>query len=173
MADDKKDKGETAKPKQNPAQIKKMLMIAFAAVNLLAMGVGLLSIYSTTVGEEIQVVTEEQEEKNMHEAAEKRDEIPPIYTLPKLIVNLDGLPKRLLRTEISVEMLDEEGFEEVVSLGAQARDAILRLLSSKRYDELNTVQGKLFLKDQVATTLNRSMKKGVVKDIYFSEFIMQ
>ena len=70
-------------------------------------------------------------------------------------------------------MLDKDGFEEVVRNSPAARDSIVRILNSKTYDDIETIQGKLFLKDQIAVTLNRSLDEGVVKDVYFGEFLVQ
>ncbi|RYZ69321.1 MAG: hypothetical protein EOP05_15020 [Proteobacteria bacterium] len=70
-------------------------------------------------------------------------------------------------------MLDKDGFEEIVRNSPAARDAIMRILNRKSFDDVETIQGKLFLKDQISVALNEAMKAGVVKDIYFNEFLVQ
>jgi flagellar FliL protein len=96
-----------------------------------------------------------------------------LYTMPSFTVNLAGTPQRLIRVEMTFEMLDKEGFEEIVRNSPAARDTIVRILNRKGFDDVESIQGKLFLKDQIAVTLNQSLKAGVVKDIYFNEFLVQ
>ena len=72
-------------------------------------------------------------------------------------------------------MLGKVGFEEIITTDnrAKARDRIVRALGEKSFAELETIQGKLFLKDRIAMEVNSILDKGVVKDIYFSEFVVQ
>lgn len=166
--------GGDSKPKVNiVAKITKLLPLLFFVFNLAVSGAGLYFVFLATVGWKYPAITEEQEAEHLPEMREKRDNSPIVYTLDKFTVNLDGTPKRIIQTEISLEMLDEKGFEEVVTLGAQARDAIVRLLNAKSFTDIETIQGKLFLKDQIALTLNGLLKKGVVKGVYFSNFVVQ
>ena len=172
MADEAK-KTESAPKVSIVEKITKFLPLIFVVVNLAVSGAGVYFVFLATVGWKYPVMTEEQETENLAETREKRDNSPIIYTLDKFTVNLDGTPKRVIQTEISLEMLDEKGFEEVVTLGAQARDAIVGLLNSKTFTDIETIQGKLFLKDQIAVALNELLKKGVVKGVYFSHFVVQ
>lgn len=166
--------GDSAKPKANiMAKVAKLLPIIFVVLNLGVAGAGLYMVFLATVGWSYPAITEEQEEQHMKTARETRDSSPIFYTLEKFTVNLEGSPKRIIQTEISLEMLDENGFEEVVTLGAQSRDSIVRLLNTKNFSEIETIQGKLFLKDQIAMTLNQLLKKGVVRGVYFSQFVVQ
>lgn len=154
-------------------KIKKLLPLLFIVLNFSVSGAGLYMVFLSTVGWKYPALTEEEEMRELGLKKEKSTETPVIYTMDKFTVNLDGSPKRIIQTEISVEMLDDKGFEEVVTLGAQARDAIVRLLNSKTFTDVETIQGKLFLKDQIAATLNQLLRKGVVKDVFFSQFIVQ
>ncbi len=173
MADEAK-KESTGAPKVGMgAKIAKLLPVIFIVVNLAVSGAGIYFVFLSTVGWKYPVMTEEQEAEALPHEREKRDNSPIMYTLDKFTVNLDGTPKRFIQTEISLEMLDEKGFEEVVTLGAQARDAIVRLLNAKTFTDIETIQGKLFLKDQIAMTLNQLLKKGVVRGVYFSDFLVQ
>ena len=70
-------------------------------------------------------------------------------------------------------MLDAEGFEEVFQVDAKARDAITKLLNGKAYGEVETVQGKLQLKNEIIGQVNGFLDLGVVRNVYFTEFIVQ
>lgn len=149
------------------------MVIIIAVVDLAAMGTGLFLVFKSTIGHHDEAVTEQLELPKFEMERENRESNPILYTMDKITVNLDGIPKRMIQTQISLEMLDEKGFEEVVTLGPEARDAIIRILHGKSFDDIETLQGKLFLKDQIASVLNQHMGEGIVRDVYFSEFIVQ
>lgn len=177
MAEAKK---EESKPKK-PLNVALIMQIVFAVVNFAIIGGGAFLVYKSTLGWHPPVVTE----SDLAEAREKHgddDKIssPLIYTMDKFTVNLagdplKGEPKRTIRLEINLEMLGKEGFEEVINNDnrARARDRIVQLLNSKNFSELESIQGKLFLKDQIATEINSLLDEGVVKDIYFTDFVVQ
>ncbi|MGZ3722840.1 MAG: flagellar basal body-associated FliL family protein [Bdellovibrionales bacterium] len=49
----------------------------------------------------------------------------------------------------------------------------MRILNGKAFNDVETVQGKLHLKNQIISDLNQSLKKGVVKNVYFNELVVQ
>ena len=95
--------------------------------------------------------------------------------MDKFTVNLEGELRRTIRLEVNLQMLGKEGFEEVMEPEnrAKARDRILKILNEKGFAELDTIQGKLFLKDRIAEEVNQILKKGIVKEVYFSDFVVQ
>lgn len=151
----------------------KLFGFAFIGINLAGLGLGAFLVFTSTLGHESPKLTENQAQKELEEFEKSLRGEPVLYTMKQFNTNLDGVPRRLIRMELSLEMLDEEGFEEVVSLGPQARDAIVRIINSKQYADLETVQGKLQLKSQIASELNDFLKVGVVKDVYFSDLVIQ
>jgi flagellar FliL protein len=153
--------------------MKKFLPYVFVGLNALCMVVGLFLVYSSTIGFESPVIKEEQEIARLEQARKERDENPIIYTMDPFTVNLNGYPKRIIKTEVNLVLLDKAGFEQVVRLGSKARDSIVRILNGKTFADLETVQGKLFLKDEIASRLNELLVEGVIKDVYFSEFIVK
>jgi flagellar FliL protein len=52
-------------------------------------------------------------------------------------------------------------------------DAALILLSSKTYNDLATVEGKIVLKQEFISRMNQILGGNVVNKIYFSEFVVQ
>jgi flagellar FliL protein len=66
--------------------------------------------------------------------------------------------------EVNVEV--NENMSKIV-------DSILLLLSSKSFDDIYTVQGKFKLKDEITTRVNRFLVTGHVKDVYYTEFVIQ
>ncbi len=155
------------------AKLGPLLKILFIVMNIGTMGAGAGLVYTQTLGYTPVAVLEHQARAALENERQTLSHEPVVFTLPEMTVNLEGRPKRMLQTELNVEMLDEEGFEELVRLAPEAKDELVRLLASKSYSELETIQGKLFLKDQVSTALNRFLDKGVVKNVYFGKFVVQ
>jgi len=164
------EKEAAAKPAIN---FKKILAIAFVAVNFITLGGGAYLVYAGTLGHESAIAKEADLNSELIEFRKSLEVAPVIYTMDAFNTNLEGLPRRFVRVEMSVEMYDKEGFEELVTLGGQSRDAINRILNGKKFDELETVQGKLKLKNQISSHLNEALKRGVVKNIYFTKFQVQ
>ncbi|HRO66474.1 MAG TPA: flagellar basal body-associated FliL family protein [Pseudobdellovibrionaceae bacterium] len=172
---------ETAKSEEQGGKKKGLNMglimtIAFAVLNLAIMGGGAYLVYASTIGWQAPKVTEADlrtEEERRAEAG--RDLAPYVYTMDKFTVNLDGEPKRSIRIEVNLEMLSQDGFEEVINTKnrARARDRIVRILNSQNFYDLESIQGKLFLKNKIASEINGMLKEGVVKDVFFSDFVVQ
>lgn len=153
----------------------KIMLPLFAVLNLGVVGGGAFLAYQGTLGYHPPTLREPAalaELKKDRKAVLVGDE-KVLYTMPPFTVNLAGQPRRLIRVEMTFEMLDKEGFEEIVRNNPRARDEIVRILNSKKFDDVETIQGKLFLKDQIAVTLNQTLKSGVIKDIYFNDFLVQ
>ncbi|AHZ86318.1 flagellar basal body-associated FliL family protein [Bdellovibrio bacteriovorus] len=161
----------SAKPK-NTAML---FQIIFAVLNLAVMGAGGYMVYASTMGWESPKITEEDVDRELASVSDETDLAPLVYTMDKFTVNLGGEPKRTIRLEINLQMLGKEGFEEVMEPEnrAKARDRIVRLLNEKPFSDLDSIQGKLFLKDKIAGEVNGILRRGVVKDVFFSDFVVQ
>ena len=161
---------ENAKPARD---IKKLLSFAFAGLNLLVVGAGAFLVYKATLGVEHKSLSNEQAEREIAAFEEKLRGDPVMYTMEPFNTNLEGVPRRLIRVAMSLEMMDEEGYEEIITISPQARDSIMRILNAKSFGDVESVQGKLQLKNQIVAELNNNLKKGVVKNVYFSELVVQ
>ncbi|WP_367146870.1 flagellar basal body-associated FliL family protein [Bdellovibrio bacteriovorus] len=151
----------SAKPK-NTAML---FQIIFAVLNLAVMGAGGYMVYASTMGWESPKITEEDVDRELASVSDETDLAPLVYTMDKFTVNLGGEPKRTIRLEINLQMLGKEGFEEVMEPEnrAKARDRIVRLLNEKPFSDLDSIQGKLFLKDKIAGEVRPlSFKLGVI-----------
>lgn len=166
-------KPAAAEPKKKNTGM--LLQIVFAVLNMTVMGGGAYMVYASTIGWESPSIGEEEASRELASISEEADTSPLVYTMDKFTVNLGGEPKRTIRLEINLQMLGQEGFEEVMEPEnrAKARDRIVRLLNEKAFAELDSIQGKLFLKDKIAGEVNTILHRGVVKDVFFSDFVVQ
>ena len=162
--------GELKKPKRD---IKKILGLVYVALNLSSMAVGSYLVYASTIGFTSPSATSAELDKELDAFRKTLLEKPMIYTMETFNTNLNGLPRRLVRMELNLEMLDAEGFEEIINLGAKGRDTIVRIVNGKAYSDLETLQGKLHLKNEIIAQLNEQLSQGVVKNVYFNSFAVQ
>ncbi|MDR2946419.1 MAG: flagellar basal body-associated FliL family protein [Candidatus Adiutrix sp.] len=88
------------------------------------------------------------------------------------VVNLGG-GNRFLKLTMSVEADTQELADEINKKMPQFRDLILMLLSSLSYDDISTLDGKVRLRNQMLNRINIQLSAGKVRNIYFSEFVMQ
>ena len=132
MAEEEKaEKAAPAKPK------KEMFGIIFLVLNMVVMSAGLFMIYSATLGVKHPTLSEADLNKELEEFTESLKDTPVIYSMSTFITNLEGIPRRIIKMELSLEMLDEEGFEEVIENDTQARNAIIKILNKKELIEID------------------------------------
>jgi len=100
---------------------------------------------------------------------------PFFQKLDKFTVNLGGEPHRTIRLEVNLELLNQESYEEVMdaTLMPKIRDRIVNILNENSFSDLESIQGKLFLKEKITSQVNSILDQGVVKDVFFSEFVVQ
>lgn len=157
----------------SPKDFKKIFTMAFVVLNLTVLLGGAGLVYMSTLGQKESKVTEKELQAKMEEFRKSLQGDPILYSMDTFTTNLKGVPQRMVRIKVNLEMLDAQGFEEVMGLGAEARDSIIRILNQKTFYELETVQGKLKLKNQIITEVNGFLERGVVKNVYFSNFAVQ
>lgn len=172
MAEKDTDKKEG---KESKFPLQKVLTATFVILNLGVMGFGTYLVYSSTLGWELQKITEESIKIDPSFTFKEENMVPYVYTMDKFTVNLEGEPRRTIRLEVNLNMLGRDDFEEVMSTHnrARVRDRIVSLLNEKNFTELESIQGKLFLKDKIAMEVNTILNKGVVKDVFFTDFVVQ
>ena len=171
---DKKDQGQEVK-KESKLPVQKILTAAFVLINLGVTGFGTYLVYASTIGWKAPTLTEQSIQLDPAFVFNEENAVPYVYTLDKFTVNLGGEPKRTVRLEVNLHMLGRDAFEEVMlsENRARVRDRIVRMLNEKNFSELESIQGKLFLKDKIAMEVNSILNKGVVKDVYFTDFVVQ
>ena len=146
MSDAAAEKKDAPAAAAGPSKAGKIMGLVFVVINLGVVGAGAAMVYTSTLGYHPPIVTNEEVLAELEKERGQHDSKPVVYTMDKFTANLDGFPTRVLQTQLNLEMLDEDGFEEVVTMGPHARDMIMRILNEKRFQEIETIQGKLRLK---------------------------
>ena len=84
-----------------------------------------------------------------------------------------GTRKRYLRIAIDLELENEMAVTEVEEQLDQIRDTLLEIISSKKVRDIENVEGKTALGNEIADKLNIIFEKHVVTNVFFEEFIIQ
>lgn len=101
-------------------------------------------------------------------------EVGLMYPLDTFTVNLlSESGRRYLKVEMNLEIEGEELSPELDTKKPIFRDIIIRILSSKSLEEISTIKGKEKLKEQIVEELNMRLKDGKVKNVYFTDFVVQ
>ncbi|MDD2736630.1 MAG: flagellar basal body-associated FliL family protein [Desulfuromonadaceae bacterium] len=97
-----------------------------------------------------------------------------IFPLEPFIVNIyDGQELRYLKVKVELEMVSPAIKAEVEGRLAPIRDSILILLSAKTLLDIQDVQGKITLKDEILSAINRNIPPGKIAKVYFTDFVVQ
>ena len=109
------------------------------------------------------------------EALEDVDTSPGIiHEMDPFIVNLLGdRGKRYLKAKLDLEVENEHVNSELKKRTPQLRDAILLLLTSKTFEDVDKPEGKIQLRNELIARINQLLKGGTVRTLYFTEFVVQ
>ena len=152
----------------------KMLLILIGVLFLLVLGMGggmfmvwnKLAVISAQAGGS-------ESDKNAEKA--KAEQATKVVSLDTFIVNLaDPGGNRYLRVTMDLEVVGGKPAEdEMAKRVPQLRDAILMILPSKRYADINTTEGKTAMRDELMGAINSLLAAAKVNRIYFKEFVIQ
>jgi flagellar FliL protein len=87
--------------------------------------------------------------------------------------NLSGpTSTHYVKVNVNLEMGKELDEEEMKKRKPQIRDRIISLLNGKKPVELQSVDGRDFLKEEIKTVVNGFLQSGKIEGVYFSTFIV-
>lgn len=100
--------------------------------------------------------------------------IGPMYPMSQFVVNLlSESGSKYLKVVLDVELDSEQLSVEMDHKKSLIRDIIIRSLSSKTFEEVSTMKGKDRLKDEIVNKINDVLADGQVKNIFFTDFVVQ
>jgi len=115
-----------------------------------------------------------EEEKPNKKPLIKKKQRDFIFQLEPIIVNLaKSQGNRFLKVTLSLEMSTPKVRPDIKKNIQKITDSILLLLSSKLFEDVYSVQGKFTLKNEITARVNSFLALGKVKEVYFTEFIIQ
>ena len=154
-----------AQPKKSPV----MLIVIVLVVVILAGG----GFFAWTMLNKKESGAATTEGKAVSAATKEPGIIIPLAAFIVNLLDRNGLGKRYLKIKMQLEVSSQEQVLHVGSSKTQMRDAILMLLSSITYEDINTLEGKLELKQALIQRLNQILGNRVINQLYFTEFVVQ
>jgi len=136
-------------------------------------GFGIASYLGGGGGEEVLAEADEDGDTEGDAPAAKKN-AREVIALDDFTINLRGTGGgRVLRLELSAEV-DSDDAAVVIEKRPMMRDAVLTLASDYTYNDLEGVDGKMRLRDELLARLNTSLEdEARVRRVYFTEFVVQ
>jgi flagellar FliL protein len=171
-------KAQDAPPKDK----KKMFIIIGAAAALLAVGGGGAAFFmgGSSKAEDKAAAhgaakSEAKAEAGGHGAPKEGEVgVSGVYPLEPFIVNIyDGQEIRYLKLKVEFELANAQVKSELDAKVAPLRDAILILLTTKTMQEIQDLQGKNQLREQILAAVGKIVPPDKVTKVYFTDFVVQ
>jgi len=169
-------KDEQGKEEQAPASKKKLFIIIGAAVGVVIVAVVLVLTLGGGSKKEGGGEAKAEKKAGSHGGggAEGAPVAGTVFPLEPFIVNIyDGQEVRYLKVKVEFEMSGPEIKPEIDARQAPLRDAILVLLTTKTLQEIQDLQGKNQLREEILASVNKILPPGKVTRIYFTDFVVQ
>ena len=150
-------------------------MMGLLVLLMVAIGGGLFMMWSkvSALDQTVNPPIQDESQEAIKEESEEA-KIGPVIPLESFIANLaDPGGNRFLRVTMELELENDDLTKELEKRLPQIRDCILMILPSRRYQDIQTVEGKIALRTEIIAKLNALFKKEAISNIYFTEFVTQ
>jgi flagellar FliL protein len=171
---DKKAQASEKEGKKKGGKLKLIIVLLLVLANLGGGGFAAWKFYlePKMAGESHAEEPAKGEEQATAEAAPVSE--GQLVTLDSFVVNLaDPMGRRYLKTTMDVEVADASAAAELTAAMPKVKDTMLLLLSSKSFEEISSMDRKIELKNQIVERLNQILGRGKVRNVYFTEFVVQ
>ena len=145
-----------------------LVIILVAVVILAASGAAVLTVkWLGPIGGGAQNVASKNLEDKLEEG--------PLYDLGVFVVNLTSErgPGNFLRTSVVLAMDTEESVKALDQRKPAARDAVIAALRRHTAAQLSQSDGLERLRESVRASVNAVLASGDVRQVYFTDFIIQ
>ena len=98
-----------------------------------------------------------------------------LFTIKKLIINLPSRTTRLRFLNLTAHLVPhkEHAMEALERQQAPIKDLIIRVASTIEPDELNSISGRIILENRLKKGINALIGREAIREIYFSNFVIQ
>lgn len=169
----KKSDAQKGEGSSGPSQ---KLVVMVLALNIVVLGAIAALVWMNLSKRQEQVTLSDIEspkgEPTGEEAGDESQESK--FVKEAFTVNLaDAAGSRFAKVDVEIEVADDFVREEILRLRPRIRDFIVVVLSSKTYDQIASVDGRDFLREEIRNKINGYLTKGQIKNVYFTQFIIQ
>lgn len=176
MADDERERTLGVEPDPQPSSsggLLKIIIIVLVIVIILG-GVGFAVFTFGPFSSSDKTAGEKTTSGDSSDTSKAAEPIGILYPMKPFIVNLaEAAGKRYLKISIDLELSNKEVQTEINAHMAPIQDSLLILLSSKSFNDISTVEGKMRLRLEIIGRINNFLMQGHVKNAYFTEFVVQ
>ncbi len=174
------EKNEEKAPQKSSSKL--VLIIIIVLLVLILVGGGLAAYFLLGDNSDQQKNNEQSQAQTQAKQTKKRNiarnsdlmQIGPIYPLDQFIVNLlSENGARFLKIKMDLELSGQELTAELDKKKSLIRDIVIRTLTSKTFQEVSTGKGKDKLKDELVDRINSVLADGSIRNIFFTEFVVQ
>lgn len=107
-------------------------------------------------------------------AETKKAPVGPMFDLKPFLTNLaDQNHTSYIKVDISLEFKQGTDIAKIKQLTPQIRNNIIMIMSSKTSNEINSPEGMVSLRHQIARSLNMLLGAGTVTGVYFNNYLVQ
>jgi flagellar FliL protein len=104
---------------------------------------------------------------------DKKDEASN-FIKESFTVNLaDSRGAHFAKVDVEIEVEDDNVKQALAAIQPKIRDFIVIVLSSKTYEQVSSADGRDFLREEIRNKINGYLPRGQIKDVYFTQFIVQ
>jgi len=97
-----------------------------------------------------------------------------VFLLDNMVLNPAGSSgQRFLLVSVALRLANTAAETEVKARDAEVRDAFLRVLGTKQVEELSDISQREQIRQELRRTLDGIVKPGLVKGLYFPQFVIQ
>lgn len=163
------EEAQAAEGAEEPKKKSKKMLFIILGVAILLLGGGGFFAYTKFLAPKPL-----PEEDVIPEETDLPEPVGEIISLEPFVVNLaDPKGKRYLKIKISLEVESLEAAERAQKVAPKLRDIVIMMLTSLSFEEVMTPEGKLRIRDELLERFSRITRPDKIKNIYFSEFVVQ
>ena len=172
-------KGASGAAAAGPNQKLVMIALLLNTVVMVATGVivtinSIRSSHKVSLADVATAPTEEAPAAEGHGEKKEGKEAADNFVKESFTVNLaDENGAHFAKVDVEIEADDAFVRDEIGKLRPKIRDFVNVMLSSKTYDQVVSQDGKDFLREGIRNKINGMLTRGQIKNIYFTQFIVQ
>lgn len=164
---------EKAQQEEKKGGGKKKLILLLLLLIVLGVGGGLAYKF-LVLDKKKEAQSQEKQAQKIIEEIKATENVGIMFDLGTFVVNLaDKDVDRYLKVSIVLELKDQKVQQEAQKRLPEIKDAITTLLLTKKSTDIRTPEGIEFLKEEIAKRVNAILPLGGVKNVYFTDFIIQ
>jgi flagellar basal body-associated protein FliL len=161
---------------ETPTKKKFPFLVLFTVLNVLIVFGALGFVTWRFFFFERQKLDEIAERQRIAQEEKQRARESALVSFNPIRINVSSEDGRLRYLEVKIEFeTNQMGSNWVERYRPQIKDKIIELAAKKNYEELRTVQGKLFLKNQITRYVNETLDPHDVKvdQVHFTRYLLQ